>query len=231
MLLVPLVASAALLAGCTGTPEPASSPSATATTNGVEELEADAIVDRAREAVEEAESVKATGEAEAEDGTTLAFELVYVGDDAAGTADVYGVDAELIKIGSDVYINADPALYAAFVPEEQQPLLAAIAGKWVKIDASLVVVFVPVQLTAVDWLEPVGTVTKGEITTINGTQAIGLEDSDGSEMFIAIEGEPYPLQYTGEGFQIEFSDFGESVEIEAPPAADVVDIMAMLGLG
>jgi hypothetical protein len=231
MLLVPLIASAALLAGCTRSPEVAPSPSATVTTNGVEALEAEAILDRAREAVEEAESIKASGEAEAEDGATLTFELVYVGDDAQGTANVFGVEAELIKIGPDVYIKADPALFAAFVPEEQQPLLAALTGKWVQIDASLVVVFVPVQLAATDWLEPVGAVSKGDITTVNGTQAITLEDSDGSQLFVAIEGEPYPLQLVAEGAMIEFSDFDEEVEVEAPPATDVIDIMAMLGLG
>ncbi len=231
MLLVPLIAAAALVAGCTRTPDAQPSPSATATTNGVEALEADAILERAREAVEGAESIKASGEVEAEDGATLAFELVYVGDDTEGTADVFGVEAEIRKIGSDVYILADPALFAAFVPEQQQPLLAAVAGKWVKVDASLVVAFIPLPLTATDWLESVGTVSKGDVTTVDGTQAITLEDSDGSQLFIAIEGEPYPLQIDAEGASVEFSDFDEEVEVEAPPAADVIDIMALLGLG
>ncbi len=231
MLLVPFIAATALVAGCTQTPDAQPSPSASATTNGVEALEAEAILDRARAAVEDAESIKASGEVEAEDGATLAFELVYVGDDAQGTADVFGVEAELVKIDSDVYIKADPSLFAAFVPEEQQPLLAGVAGKWVKVDASLVVVFIPLALTATDWLEPVGAISKGDVTTVDGTGAITLEDSDGSQLFIAIEGEPYPLRIAAEGATVEFSDFDEEVAVSAPPAADVVDIMALLGLG
>ncbi len=78
-------------------------------------------------------------------------------------------------------------------------------------------------------IEPEGSVTKGEITTVNGQPAITLSDSDG-KLNIALQGKPYPLDLTdAKGNKIEFSDFDASVTITAPPAADVVDAAAFLG--
>ncbi len=226
MLFVPVVASAALLAGCTGTPTPEPSP----TTNGVEALEADAILERATEAMVEAESVHVAGTVGADD-LTIDLDLVYAGDDVAGTVGIFGVDAELIKIGADVYVKADPELFAQFLPEDQQSLLPMFEGKWVKINETLVVGVIPVPLELEAVLEPTAPLEKGEVTTVNGTQAITVTDADGAEFHVSIEpGEPYLLDITVEGGAITFSDFDESPEIEAPAEDEVLDIMEMLGL-
>ena len=78
-------------------------------------------------------------------------------------------------------------------------------------------------------LEPEGSLTKGEITTVNGQPAITLSDSKGKLNF-SLLGKPYPIDLTDDkSNKLEFSDFDASVTITAPPTADVVDVTALIG--
>jgi hypothetical protein len=228
MLLLPAVASVALLAGCTGTPTPEETP--TPTTNGVEALEADAILEEAQDAAASADSVRVEGTVTEAD-TTFTLDLVYAGADMQGTVDVFGVEADVIKIGSDVYVMADTTLFEQFLSPEQQALLPLMEGKWVKVDQGLAVIFIPgVPLTVEDLFTFTEPLEKGEVSEVDGTQVITVTDADGAEAQVAIEGEPYLLAISveDEGFTFEY---GEDVTVEAPPAADVLDVMALLGSG
>ena len=66
---------------------------------------------------------------------------------------------------------------------------------------------------------------------MNGTQAISLVDTsvDGGALYIATEGPPYLLRIEGDTSKrasIDFSEFGATFEITAPPANEVLDVDA-----
>lgn len=229
MLLVPLAASVALLAGCaTGGATPEASP--TPSTNGVDALDAEGILEAGVGALSDAESFRLSGDIAGAVPDNLTVDLVYAGDDAKGTVNYLGVAIDLVKIGDEVFIKADASLYAAYVTD--QSLLDQVNDKWVRVPVSLVAGFVPLPLTVEDWFtddKVARPLTKGEVTELNGTPVVTITDAEDSEYSIALEGEPYILQITTGGGPVTFSDFDESVVIEGPDGA--LDLMAIFGLG
>lgn len=227
ILLVPIVASVTLLAGCnlvgpTGTPTPAS--------NGVEAEEADQILAKATQALEDAESVHVAGTVgEGFLGVTL--DATFAGTDVTGTVNIFGVVASVIRVGPTFYVKADTSLFEGFLGPDQQGSLTLFDGKWLKLDLSWVEAYLPIPLSVADLVSTSAPLTKGETTTVGGTPAITLTDADGAVLHVATVGEPYLLDITAEGDRkLTFSGFGDDVTIEAPPADEVVDIVAELGL-
>ena len=232
MLLVPVVAAAALVAaGCSGAPTPGTTATPTPTTNGVEAMEPDAIMEAATEALTSAESVHVSGTV-GEGAESFTLDLTYAGANVKGTVKIDGTTAEVIKVGANVYVKADPGLFAQYLPPDQQALLPLLGGKWAKVNESLAIAFLPVVPLSVERFTPnTPPLTKGEVSEVAGTQAITVTDSDDQSFSVAIVGEPYLLETSFEGDTITFSDYDKSVTIEAPPAADVVDVLQLLGLG
>lgn len=232
-LLVPVAAATALfVAGCTGAPNPDTTPTPTPTTNGVEAMAADEILDAAEEALTDAESVHVSGTIGA-GNETFTLDLTYAGTNISGTVEVFGVSTEIRKLGNDVYVRAaDTSLFAQFLTPEQQVLLPLIAGKWVKVNAGLAAGFLPGAPLSVDqFTVHAPPLEKGEVTEIDGTSAITVTDADGQTFAVAIVGEPYLLESSHEGNTLTFSDYNEPVTVEAPAETDVVDVMTLLGLG
>ncbi len=229
LLLVPAVAAAAaLLTGCNlvggpATPSPAS--------NGVEAKEPDAILGEATQALGEAESVHVAGTV-GEGMLGLTLDLTYVGEDMTGTVNAFGLLVSVIKVGGDFYLKADAALFEQFLTPEQQAQMPDFSTKWIKINLDLVETLLPLPLTAEELVgEPAGPLTKGEVTTAGGTQAITVTDANGVVYHVAMVGEPYVLDITAEGEKsLVFSGFGEAVTVEAPPDEEILDILEDLGL-
>ena len=231
ILLLPAVAAVALLAGCTQLPlgGPGSTP--TPASNGVEAEDPDEILARATEATANAESVHVSGTiGEGVLGTTV--ELTFAGQNVTGTANIFGVVATVTRVGSAVYLKADTSLFAQFLPPDQQDSLSDLDGKWFKVDLAMVEAFMPISFSVADLALATAPLTKGDLTTVGGTPAITLTDADGAVLHVATVGEPYLLDISLEGDRdLTFSRFGEEVTIEAPPADEVVDLLAELGLG
>jgi hypothetical protein len=227
ILLVPVVASVALLlAGCNlvnpgGTPSPAS--------NGVEAEEPDQILAKATQALADASSVRAAGTiGEGMLGVTL--DLTYSGDDVTGTANVLGVVANVLKVGNDLYVKADISLFEQLLGPEHQDDFDLFGDKWIKLDLSLVEMLVPIPFGVTDLVSTTAPLTKGEVTTVGETPAITLTDAAGATLHVATVGEPYLLDLTAEGDRnLTFSQFGAEVLIEAPPADEVLDPLGSLG--
>lgn len=231
-LLVPMAAAAALLvAGCTGTPSPDATSTPTPTTNGVEAMEPDAILEAAEEALLDAESVHVSGTV-GSGSETFTLDLTYAGANVTGTVEVFGVTAEILKVGNDLYVKAaDTSLYAQFLTPEQQALLPMAVNRWVKIQASLAAAFIPVPLSVDKFTVHTPPLEKGDVTEVDGTPAITITDTDGQSYAVAIVGQPYILESTYEGNTLTFSDYDKSVTVEAPAEEDVVDLTQLLGLG
>jgi len=221
MLLVPLAAAAALLAGCTTTPAVNATP--TPTTNGLESLTADEILDKATDALTDAKSFRVSGKGES-DGQALEVDLTFAGDDAEGTITFDGLKVDVVQAGGAAYMKAGEEFWKTFLPAEAQALaLPLVAGKYVKVPSTESII-----PSIEDLLKPEGSVTKGEVTTVGGKPAIAVETTDG-KLHVSLVGKPYPIDIVSDEGTIEFSDIDKDVTIAAPPASEVFDISSLTG--
>jgi hypothetical protein len=231
--LIPLVA-AALLAGCAAKTDSAAPATTTAPAgNGVAALSADEILAKAKTALAAAKSFHVKGE-ETSSGSKTKVDLKFSGKDFSGTVEAEGLTLELLSIGNDLYLKAPDAFFASLIPASQQSALAAIKGKYVKVDSTNAA-FSGLKDTfkTDDMIKPEGTLSKGTAKTVNGVPAIGLVDSkDKSILYVATEGEPYPVRKEGgDGTTqaIDFTEFNATVDLKAPAAADVFDLKSVMG--
>jgi hypothetical protein len=217
-LLIPAVASLALLAGCTPAPEP--EPSPTPTTNGIDALEVEQIEARMAEALEEAGSFRLSGTGEVE-GQTADIDIAVAGKQLQGSFTVMGIEIEIIVTeDGTAYLRGGAELFGPLLGTE----LGDIVGKWIKIPADNDLGLIP---DTSDFLAADDHYTKGEVTEYKGQPAITLVDTDGAKLYVSLVGEPYPLAVeTAEG-TLEFSDIGADITIEAPAADEVVEIPSM----
>ncbi|MBX6750316.1 MAG: hypothetical protein IRY85_11720 [Micromonosporaceae bacterium] len=225
-----MVAVVALLAGCTQLPLGGPGATPTPTSNGVEALEADAILAKATQALAEAESVHVAGTlGEGLFGLTL--DLTFQGQDVAGTVNVLGVIANIIRIGDVVYLKADTSLFEQLLPPDQKGSISLLGGKWVRLNLAWVTALVPIPFTADDLVSTTSPLAKGDPTTVGAVPAITLTDADGAVLHVATTGEPYVLDISLEGDRdLSFSRFNEPVTIEAPPDEEIFDLLKALGL-
>jgi hypothetical protein len=225
-LLAPALMATLLAAGCTTTPAAEPTPSPSETTNGLEELEADEILERATDALDEAGSFRLSGTGES-DGEVMEVDFVVVGEQLEGSISMMGFTLDLVVTEDGTsYVRGAQDLFAAFLPPEAQALLAGLADKYIKVPAEQDPGLVP---SSEDFLAPEGEFTKGEVTEYEGQPAITLVDGD-TTLYISLVGEPYPLAVVTEGVgTMTFSDFGKDFTIEAPDEADILDLEQLLG--
>ncbi|MFI0038300.1 hypothetical protein ACH4NS_22800 [Streptomyces mutabilis] len=233
-------------------PAAAATGSAPASAEPFAGLSAAEISERAFKATTGARSLRVTGDVpDEESGGTIRVDLALDRKgECAGTMSMDGQgEAELIKTGDTVYLKYDERFLRA--QSEGQPqadteaLVSLLAGRWTKMsatgpDAKDMTTFCDLD-TMLDGAdddsgdgEP--TVTRGKATTVDGTPAIILRETDGpdrSTLYIASEGEPYLLRYEDESEAgagtLTFGDYDEPVPADAP-TGDVIDLDAMNGL-
>jgi hypothetical protein len=223
-LLAPLLVSVLVLAGCGG---------GGSSSNGVADKSADEIVADATAAVKEAESVHVQG-GTGGDGS-IELDIYLVRDEGGeGTLTANGVSFEMIRIGDKAYFKGDDAFWQQFGGDAAASLMR---GRWLVAPANSgdLASFTP--LTDIDQLfgELLGNhgepLEKGDETEVDGEPAIEVNDpSEGGKLYVATEGEPYPVkvEMTGEeGGAITFSEWDEEHELEAPE--DPVDVAELTG--
>jgi|SoiMethySBSTD1v2_1073268.scaffolds.fasta_scaffold240350_3 hypothetical protein len=222
ILLVPLVASAALLAGCT-TANPSTNATPTPTSNGLEAKTADEILTAATQALKDAKSFRAKGKGES-DGQPVEVDLLFAGSDVKGTITFDGASVEVIQAGGASYLKADAEFWKMFLPAEVQSLaLPLVTGKYVKVPSN------QSPIPTVDMmLKPLGDVTKGEQTTVAGKKVITVETADG-KLHVSLEGKPYPVDLVSDDGTIEFTDIDADATVSAPAASEVFDLSAFGG--
>ncbi len=117
-----------------------------------------------------------------------------------------------------------------------------LAGKWLSVAADSEQAADFEQFADFDgfvdgFLDPERHPEKGDTGDIDGTAAIALLDktSDGAdELWVATEGEPYPLQIDKKGSdtqKITLSEHGKAVDVSAPPSDEVVSLEALQSMG
>jgi hypothetical protein len=218
-----------------GSSSSSSSPSAAATTdagNGVADLSATEILAKAKAALAGADGVRIKGAGSA-DSTKVEIDMQYGKTGATGTFAFNGQRLDLMRVGQTAYMKGSASFWTTFADANVAKLLG---DKWVKTsltDARFkdIAEFTDLTKAADNFLDPDGTVTKGQTTTIDGTPAIGLSSSgsDGGTLYVATTGQPYPLELKASDNNVTFSDYGKAVTVTAPPAAQTIDATQIPG--
>jgi hypothetical protein len=230
--LLPIAAAAVLLAGCATTGTPATAPTTTPATNGVEALAPADIITKAKAALTAAKSFHVKGGA-TDNGTKADVDLTFQGKNQVGTISASGVVVNVEVIGTDLYLKAPDAFWQAILAAQPSAAstLASVQGKWVKVSTTTPGFSDFADLGRDGLLETNGDLTKGAIKTVNGTQTIPVVSADKSVVYVAIQGEPYPIEMTDAAgtSTLDFSQFNSAPDVTAPAAADVFDLKALLG--
>jgi hypothetical protein len=231
-LVVAGAASVVLLAGC-GSSSPttaAAGASSAPAGNGMDKLTANEILKQAQAAASAATSVHVAGKAAA-----LSIDLEIGAASADGKVGTDGDMVEVVRVGGVYYLKADKAFWTKNTNAKAATLLA---DKYVKVDAAQVdeyKAFTNMSDFFTGALKASGTVTKGSVTTVDGQRAITLKDSsDGSLLFIALDGSPLPIktQNSGaDGGDVTFTGWNAPVTVAAPAASQVIDLAALAAAG
>ena len=237
--LIPLAIVAALVAGCDskgkgGTVTP-TTPAVVLSDNGIAAMSAQQILDKAMTALKTAKSVHIKGDIKTDEGL-ISLDLTLTDKkDGVGSMAMGGQKVELTRIGTDIYMKADAGFWKQFAGDQGGVIATLLAGKYLKATTSdgefgsLASFF-----DFAEGIELDGEATKGETKAINGINAIAVKESGGTSpgtVWIATQGEPYPLRLEGppgEG-AIDFTDYNKPVDIKAPPADQVIDVSKLKG--
>lgn len=193
--------------------------------NGIAEQSADEILAAAQEAARSATAVKVSGEI---DDVRLDLDLVK-GEGAVGTMAQAGMEFELIVVGDEVFLKGSDEFYEQIGGRAAATLLR---GKWLQVprtdeDFGSIAQIADMERLLSEALDPeADRLTKGEVEEVDGQPAIGITADDGT-LFVATEGEPFPLQLRGGDERpgaISFSAWNEPAELTAPDPDEVVDI-------
>lgn len=193
--------------------------------NGVAELEASTILDKAVTAGKEAETTHVKGQL-TRGSQSFALDLRLADKGATGTLTVEGNTMELRRLGQKMYLKADRTFYAS----QGAPVAARkqLAGKWLQLRTSvsgsgqLATFTKPDQLFS-QFLDTGDSVTKGNRTEVRDTPAIELNISEKrGTMLVALEGKPYPLQLRSGAKSpskgtLNFVDYNQPLEVKTPP--------------
>lgn len=215
----------------TDTTDASSEPTAEA--NGVQDLTADEILQEASDALDSVTSVRISGDI-TQDGQQTSLDMQFSNEgegSATGTVSVGEDSITLLVVDGQVYFSAE----ASFWESQGLPsaFLDSVDGKYVEVPSTddSFGTFTDLGQFTDELLTPEGDVTKGEESTVNDMPVIQLISSkDDGVLSIALEGEPLPVQVSSEGEgEINFTDWNEPVDVEAPPADDIVDLESLTG--
>ena len=214
-----LVLTAALLAGCGSSKksEPA---------NDEASKPAARVLADARAAATNASSAHVSGSLNS-NGTPITLDLTTArGKGAKGSMSTSGLSFDLVRIGDTVYIKGSDEFLKHFAG----PAIAQLVhNKWLKASATHGRLRSLAPLTNLGALfagisSHHGPLTNAGKTTYKGQSAVVIRDtSDGSKLYVAATGKPYPLAIVGgkrgQSGTIGFDNWNESVSLSAPSHA------------
>jgi len=222
-----------LLAGCGGSsssasPSASGAPSASSSTSAaagssLKGLPGSEVLTKAKTAFTGASSVHVVLHAKGDKGEAVGYDVRYAkGKGATGTLNAGTGEIKLLAIGDDVYFSGDAKALSEFGA-------SGASGTWFKTTKSSTVGQALTQLTDVNQLaeqvfKPSGTVEVVEGKDVDGKPTVGLLDkgSEGGTLYVAAEGEAYPLLIEPPAAKKDqgdarFTEYGAPVEL-TPPA-------------
>jgi len=179
------------------------------------------------------ESVKYSGEIKSS-GSSISLDIQASADgECTGTIGIGDGTAEVLATGGENWYRPDEAFWRQQAPDDADAIIAAVGDKWViDSDASfsqfcdLEAFFDNIFKDEADG----GAYKTTGTDEVDGQQVVKVEqsDEDGSSVgYVLVEGDHYLLKIErteGEDpGKLEFSEFDEDVEVEAPSADEAVD--------
>ena len=150
-------------------------------------------------------------------------------DGTSGVLTIGGNPINIISTGSVNYVKTTAAF---FVSEKVSAAVAAkLANRWVKLAASSSSDFDTFTLSAISksLADPTqsSSVIEKTVTTgsLDGQKVVIVSQADGSQLFVAASGKPYPLKAVNSAKSkdgvgtLAFSDYGKHETIKAPAGA------------
>ena len=191
-------------------------------TNGVEKMSGGEVHRKAAAALESAKSahVKGTGVFE---GHPVNMDLRISGTSTSGALAVAGVRVAFTKIGAITYIKASGRALGRL---GASPAAARVgADRWLKLGPKQVTSWEGFSLAELaDQLVHDGSPVDPQVTqaTLDGRQVVVLTQQNGSKLYVANTGRPYPLRGEYKGAapgRIDFTEYGTDFRITAPENA------------
>lgn len=207
-----------------------------AETSAFAEQDGAEVRDAAAAAMGGLESLRVTGELTV-DGEQISIDLASSsGGDCTGTIGVDGADAEVLSAGGETWFRPSEEFWRAQGGAQADQIIELVDGRWVVLggDEGFAELCDLDQLLEelLDEADEGTTYETGEVSDVDGVSAVAVvstdEDGEVSTGYIAVE-EPHLLLRIEktEGEEpgtVDFSEFDEPVEVEAPAADDTVDL-------
>ncbi len=172
--------------------------------------------------------IKATAE---DAGSRFAVDMRYGPDRAVGTIVADGMRLDLSRVGDDVYLKAGRDFWTEYADAKVAKLIGGRTVRTTLDDERFVDLsgFTDLKTSAYDFLDFGGPLTKGAARTKAGRPAIEVIDSSagGGTVYVATDGEPYPLSVQSPSDEITFSDYGTPVTVREPATAQILDADAL----
>jgi hypothetical protein len=201
------------------------------TDNGVAALPPNFIQDRARDALLNAKSYRIKGDG-ISDGQRMSLDLRINGSDSGGTVTMGGATIEVLMVAGRRFMRANEKFWAMTLGADKADTVAEVIGdRWVVVPNDEKMLAGLFTVGDIDQLfRPDSSLKMGQTRDIDGVKAIGVVDggAEGSTLYVATTGEPYPLRVVGSKAadgEIAFSEFGATFDdLKAPAESDVIDL-------
>ncbi len=139
---------------------------------------------------------------------------------------------KLIVIGTTAYLNPDAKFWKSNAGAEADAVIALVNGRYIKASTSNANMAGLAKMCDISQmlgsLKVTGTVTKGPVSTLNGTRVLQLRDSKGGVMYVTDTSTPQIVEIvkakdTGDGSGKVTLSVGAPVTLVAPPSSQVID--------
>ncbi|MET7293588.1 hypothetical protein ABZS79_15900 [Streptomyces griseoloalbus] len=207
--------------------------------NGIKDLSAKEIAERAIDATRNADSLQLESRGEIEESryrTSLALDKR---GDCRATDDIDGESAQAIKTGDTTYTKGNDAFWKNYVDyfggdaESATRVAEFMKDRWLSAPSGGDPVGLAQFCDADFWLQGIGTggLRKAGTTEVDGQPTVTLTRKKAGATdtwYVASEGQPYLLKFTSVGgdwpVESTVKDYNRPIGVEAPPADDVVDL-------
>ncbi|WP_104531111.1 hypothetical protein [Streptomyces specialis] len=202
-------------------------------TNGIGDLPAAEIEERARQAAVDASAVRLSGTVTSE-GRSYRLDVRLSEEGGVGEVSAEGMTFELLRVGDELFLKADEAFWESEgIPEELETDPAEkLDGKYVRVapeDPAYAQLsgFTDKETLLEGLLTLEGERETGDRGEIQGVRTIRVEADGGvgGAMDVSLDGVPYPmrLERGGAAGELTMDDWGEEFELRAPGEDDIVD--------
>ncbi|RVU18604.1 hypothetical protein EOT10_31795 [Streptomyces antnestii] len=205
------------------------------------------IVNKAMKATRAASSLTVKGHAPDGEGGQIALDVALDRKgECTGSMGMSGQGrVDLVRTGPTLYLKSDEAFLRAQSKGESKAdtdaVVKMLAGRWMKSkadspDSKEMTDFCDLDTMLADFKSNDTVARKGKETTVDGTPAFTLTESDGKDdytIYVAAEGKPYVLKLVTKSAKnpssLTFSGYDQPVHATAPADKDVVDLDKMGG--